>query len=141
MLRIKSMTKFLFYILAPALLAGCATDQGLDQRYSDYGQYDYNRPDPIAGGYYADRYYREDNRRYRERQLSQNDRIYRGKDGQYYCRRSDGTTGLIVGAIAGGVLGNVIAPGESSLLGTVLGAVGGGVAGRAIDRNRKVTCR
>jgi len=135
------MKKLLFCLMTPALLAGCATDQGLDQRYSDYNQYDYNRPDPRAGGYYADQYYRQDNRRYRERQLSQNDRIYRGKDGQYYCRRSDGTTGLIVGAIAGGVLGNVIAPGGSDTLGTILGAVGGGVAGRAIDRNRKVKCR
>ncbi len=67
-----------------------------------------------------------------------------GCDGKYYCRRSDGTTGLIVGGIAGGVLGNVIAPGDSKTLGTVIGAIGGAVAGNAIDRGSKkddVRCR
>ena len=57
-----------------------------------------------------------------------------------YCRRSDGTTGLIVGAVAGGVLGNIIAPGNSDTLGTILGAIAGGAAGRAIDR-KDVRCR
>lgn len=117
------------------LLAGCATDGG-----SRYGasagsrNYDYNRPDPAYNGYEADRYYRED-ARYRERRLSKNDRVYRGRDGRYYCRRNDGTTGLIVGGVAGAVLGNIIAPGGSDTLGTLLGAAGGAVAGRAIDRN------
>ena len=46
-----------------------------------------------------------------------------------------------VGAVAGGVLGNVVAPGGSELVGTILGAIGGGVAGRAIDRSREVRCR
>jgi hypothetical protein len=61
--------------------------------------YDYDRPDPAYGGYYADRYY-VDNNRYRERRLGANDRVYVGQDGRYYCRRNDGTTGLIVGGIA-----------------------------------------
>jgi len=68
--------------------------------------------------------------------------VYRGNDGRYYCRRNDGTTGLIVGGVAGGVLGNVIAPGGSGLLGTVLGAAGGALAGRAVDRSSNDTrCR
>ena len=67
--------------------------------------------------------------------MNRNDRVYRGNDGRYYCRRNDGTTGLIVGAIAGGMLGNIIAPGDSEILGTVLGAGGGGAIGRSIDRN------
>ncbi len=137
---------------ATVLTGGCATygggssgyDDGgygyYDREHSDrYGNYDYNRPDPAYGGYNADRYYRND-RRYRERRLNANDRVYRGQDNQYYCRRSDGTTGLIVGAIGGGVLGNVIAPGNSETLATILGAVVGGIAGRAIDRNN-VRCR
>ena len=107
--------------------------------YSEYGRYDYNRPDPRYGGYYADRYYRNDSR-YRDYRLNRNDRIYRGQDGRYYCRRSDGTTGLIIGGIAGGVLGNVIAPGGSKTLGTIIGAIAGGAAGAAIDANN-VTCR
>jgi hypothetical protein len=104
-----------------------------------YRRYDYNRPDPAYGNYYADRYYR-DGGYYQPRQLSYNDRIYRGQDGRYYCRRDDGTTGLVIGALGGGVLGNVIAPGGSKTLGTIIGAVGGGVLGRALDRGN-AACR
>lgn len=118
-------------------ISGCASGFG-DNRFggrqgNNWGQYDYNRPDPRYGGYDAGRYY-QDNRRVRERRLSARDRVYRGQDGRYYCRRNDGTTGLIIGAAGGGLLGNVIAPGGSALLGTILGAVGGGIAGRAIER-------
>ena len=63
------------------------------------------------------------------------DRIYRGSNGQYYCRRNDGTTGLIIGAIGGGLLGRVVAPNSSKTLGTILGGVGGALIGRSIDRN------
>lgn len=115
------------------LLAGCVGSGGPGPGYN-YRQYDHNRPDPSYGGYDAGRYY-QDRPRYRERALRNNDRVYRGNDGRYYCRRSDGTTGLIVGAIAGDTLGNIIAPGDSSLLGTLLGAGGGAIIGRSIDRN------
>ncbi|MCF8707738.1 glycine zipper 2TM domain-containing protein [Rhizorhapis sp. SPR117] len=67
--------------------------------------------------------------------LRDNDTIYRDANGNYYCKKPDGTTGLIVGGVAGGVLGNIIAPGGSKTLGTILGAAGGALAGRAIDRN------
>lgn len=125
---------------AAVMVTGCMGDG--QPRYANdigYDRYDYNRPDPAAGGYYADRYYRE-GPRYRERRLSANDRVYVGRDGRYYCRRSDGTTGLIVGGIAGGALGAAIAPGGSELLGAVIGGVGGAVAGQAIDRDN-VRCR
>ncbi len=124
-----------------AVTAGCTTsrdsyrdDYGYYDRasYNQYGRYDYNNPDPRYGGYYADNYYRQD-RRYRSRELGSNDRIYRGRDGRYYCRRSDGTTGLVVGAVVGGIAGNIIAPGGSNTLGTILGAIGGAAAGAAID--------
>jgi outer membrane lipoprotein SlyB len=135
-----------------AVLGGCATsgygdgyanagDWGYYDRgyYGHYGRYDYNNPDPRYNGYYADNYYRNDSR-YHEHRLSQNDRVYAGRDGRYYCRRSDGTTGLIVGGIAGGVLGNIVAPGDSKTLGTILGAAGGAAVGASIDSNN-VTCR
>lgn len=125
-------------LAAATVVSGCAGG-GFGGGGADYGRYDYNRPDPAYGGYDASRYYRDD-RRYRERQLSNNDRIYRGQDGRYYCRRPDGTTGLIVGGLAGGVLGNIIAPGGSNTLGTILGAAGGAVAGRAIERG-EARCR
>ena len=122
-------------IAAATLVGGCASYAGNDRpAWSGYRQYDYNRPDPAYNGYYADHYYRDDPS-YRERRLNRNDRVYRGQNGQYYCRRSDGTTGLIVGGIAGGVLGNIIAPGGSKTLGTIIGAAGGAAAGTAIDRS------
>lgn len=134
---------FLATLSFATILGGCAMDgSSRPGRDSMYRNYDYNRPDPSYGSYDAGRYYRDD-RRYRERRLGHNDRVYRGQDGRYYCRRSDGTTGLIIGGIAGGVLGNVIAPGGSETLGTLLGAAGGALAGREIDRSssRDVRCR
>jgi hypothetical protein len=74
---------------------------------------------------------------YKARRLGRHDRIYRGSDGRYYCRRSDGTTGLVIGAIAGGLLGNAIG---GNTLGTLLGAGGGALLGQSIDRGN-VTCR
>lgn len=78
-----------------------------------------------------------DRKRYRERKLSRDDRVYRGNDGRYYCKRNNGTTGLVVGALAGGVLGNVVGGGT---LGTLAGAGGGALLGRSVDRG-KVKCR
>jgi hypothetical protein len=105
-------------LLAAALLAmpltACVSD-GRD------GRYGYDRP---SYGH-----------RHGGRPIGDNDYIYRDNDGRYYCKRDDGTTGTIVGAIAGGVLGNIIAPGGSKTLGTILGGAGGALAGRAIDKN------
>lgn len=88
----------------------------------------------------AARYYRRDDRRYFPRRLTRYDRIYRGYDNRYYCRRDDGTTGLIIGGMSGAVLGNIIAPGGSEVLGTILGAGAGALIGRAID-DGDIVCR
>ena len=77
--------------------------------------------------------------RYQPYRLGRNDRVYRGYDNRYYCRRDDGTTGLIVGGMAGGVLGNIITPGGYKTLGTILGAGAGALIGREIDDG--VECR
>lgn len=135
------MHKTLICVIASMLVAGCASDGRDNHLNRNWSRYDYNRPDPAYGSYHADRYYRSDANRYRERTMSRDERIYRGRDGRYYCRRSDGTTGLIVGAIVGGTLGNIIAPGGSETLGTVLGAIAGGVAGHAIDQSHDVRCQ
>lgn len=135
-------TLVLGVVAAGVALGGCSQygdGYGLDPRYRGYANYDYDRPDPQYGNYYADRYY-VDNPRYRERRLSSRDRVYYGQDGRYYCRRGDGTTGLVVGGIAGGVLGTAISPGGSGLLGALLGGAAGAAAGEAIDR-RNVRCR
>jgi Ni/Co efflux regulator RcnB len=114
-------------------------DRRADARDWQRGRgYSYNRPDPRYNGYYADNYYRSG--AYQPRRLGVNDRVYRGQDNRYYCRRSDGTTGLIIGALGGGVLGNVIAPGGSKTLGSILGGGLGAVLGSSIDKGN-VTCR
>ena len=97
--------------------------------------------DRDEGGYDPARYYR-DGPAYQERVLSTNDRVYRGNDGRYYCKRNDGTTGLIIGAAGGGILGNVIDGGHSRIVGTLLGGAVGALAGKAIDQNSShVRCR
>ena len=122
----------------------CAREitQARRQDWREGRRYDYNRPP--QGGYYADDYYR-DGRYYRERRLSANDRIYRGRDNRYYCRRNDGTTGLIIGAGVGALVGNSLDGGRSSTLGTILGAIAGGAIGREVDRDsgsrRDLRCR
>jgi hypothetical protein len=119
-----------------------------DPRYNDPRNADprYNDPryaDRDEGGYDASRYYR-DGSQYQERVLSTDDRVYRGNDGRYYCKRNDGTTGLIIGGAGGAILGNVIDGGHSRIVGTLLGGALGAVAGKAIDQgstNNQVRCR
>jgi hypothetical protein len=68
-------------------------------------------------------------------------REWRGNDGRLRCRKPDGTTGLVVGAVAGGLLGRTIDSRGDRTLGTVLGGVGGALAGREIERSGKRQCR
>ncbi len=83
----------------------------------------------------------DDRGRYLEpRRLGRNDRVWRGDDGRWRCRRDNGTTGLIIGAGAGALLGRAIDTEGDRALGTVLGAVGGGLLGREIDRGG-IRCR
>ena len=119
-------------IVALALVTGCAESYGNNRPPTNWRNYDYNRPDPAYGRYDASRYYRT-GPGYRQETLTRNDRIYRGQDGRYYCRRSDGTTGLIVGALAGGLLGNLLTRGDSKTLGTIIGAAAGAAIGKAVD--------
>jgi outer membrane lipoprotein SlyB len=88
----------------------------------------------------ATRYYHDDPR-YEERQLGANDEVYRGSDGRYYCRRSDGTTGLVIGAGAGALLGNAIDGGRNRAGGTIVGGVLGALVGREVQRSADVRCR
>ena len=91
------------------------------------------------GGYYGDRYERGyDARSYDDRRYDQrgyDDRRYdrRNYRGNERCTNGDG--GTVIGAIAGGLLGNTVAGRGDKLLGTVLGGGAGALAGRAIDRS------
>lgn len=88
--------------------------------------------------YYRDRDYRGGREYYRERNY-RNSRTWRGRDGRTYCRRSNGTTGLIIGGAAGALLGRELDGGYNRSTGTILGAAGGALLGRSVDRNRR--CR
>jgi len=102
----------------------------------------YGAPPPgnYVTDYDASRYYR-DGPSYQERRLSDQDEVYRGSDGRYYCKRGDGTTGLIVGAAAGGILGNVIDGGHNRAAGTLIGGALGALAGKSIAQNQDIRCR
>lgn len=92
-------------------------------------------PPPPGGGYDPARDYHEYNGP--ERRMGRDDQVYQGHDGRYYCKRSDGTTGLIVGAVAGGIFGSLVG---GHTLGTLLGAGGGALLGKSVDQGQ-VRCR
>lgn len=59
-------------------------------------------------------------------------RTWRGRDGRRYCRKSNGTTGLIVGAAAGALLGRGIDTHGERATGTILGAAAGALLGKSV---------
>jgi uncharacterized protein YcfJ len=61
-----------------------------------------------------------------------NNRVYHGHHYRHYrCKTSSGTTGLVLGAVGGGLAGSALGGGT---LGTVLGAGGGALLGRHLDK-------
>ena len=112
------------------------SDSGYNQQDSDRRYAD----DRDERGYDPSRDYR-DGADYQERTMASDERVYRGNDGRYYCKRNDGTTGLIVGAVGGGVLGNVIDGGRSRTVGTLIGGALGALAGRQVERSQSVRCK
>lgn len=87
---------------------------------------------------YGSRGYRE---AYYDEPVYRDTRIWRGNDGRYYCRKEDGTTGLLIGAAVGGLIGHEVAGrGGDRTLGAIIGAAGGAILGRSIDRSNS-RCR
>ena len=80
--------------------------------------------------------YREkhDDHHYEPRVMRRGDRYWRGDDGRYYCKRNDGTTGLIIGAAGGALIGRTIDSEGDRTTGTIIGAAAGAIIGRAIDK-------
>lgn len=66
---------------------------------------------------------------------------WRGADGRTYCRKPNGTTGLVVGGAAGALAGRAIDNRGSRMTGTVLGAAVGALLGRHVQRNVISRCR
>lgn len=69
-----------------------------------------------------------------------NGKIWKDSKGRLRCKRSDGTTGLIVGAAGGALIGRAIDTRGERATGTILGAAAGALLGRRVDVNR-VRCR
>lgn len=108
-------------VLAATAISGFAVTpafaHGHDRdRYYDRGEYrDHDRD------YRYDRYDRYDRRDYRDR--------------RYYNNRcSNGTGGTIIGAVAGGLVGDRVARRGSRTEGTIIGAAIGALGGRALDK-------
>lgn len=79
---------------------------------------------------------------YYDRNGYYNGPTWRGRDGRYYCRRSNGTTGLIIGAAGGALLGRAIDTHGERATGTILGAAAGALVGREVERNNSARrCR
>ena len=66
---------------------------------------------------------------------------YDGK-GRLRCKRSNGTTGLIVGAAGGALVGRAIDTRGERATGTIIGAAAGALLGREVERSRsRYRCR
>ena len=110
---------------------------GYSSRYDNgyynqgYGRGSYNQGQRYANqGYYNQRGY---NQGYYNQGYNQ--RTYNGGYYNHYRQRCSGSTGTIIGAIAGGLLGNQVAGRRGDgTLGAIIGAGAGALAGRAIDR-------
>ena len=69
-----------------------------------------------------------------------NGKIWKDSRGRYRCKRPNGTTGLIVGAAGGALIGRAVDTRGERATGTILGAAAGALIGRELDRSR-VRCR
>lgn len=67
-------------------------------------------------------------------------KTWRDSQGRLRCKRPNGTTGLIVGAAGGALIGRAIDTRGERATGTILGAAAGALLGRQVERSR-VRCR
>jgi hypothetical protein len=65
---------------------------------------------------------------------------WRDNHGRYRCRRPNGTTGLIIGAAGGALIGHELDGGRNHTTGTVIGAAAGALLGREVARGGR-RCR
>lgn len=78
---------------------------------------------------------REDYNRYYDNDGNYSGPTWRGSDGRMRCRKRDGTTGLIVGAAAGALVGRAIDRHGDRTTGTIVGGVAGALVGREVERS------
>ena len=63
--------------------------------------------------------------------------VWQGRDGRYHCRRGNGTTGLVIGAAGGALIGRAIDSRGERATGTILGAAAGALLGREVQRSMR----
>jgi uncharacterized protein YcfJ len=83
---------------------------------------------PVAALVPTDQASAQSHKRYKYRE-------WKGRDGRRHCRKPDGTTGLVVGGVAGALLGRTIDTRGDRTVGTLLGGAAGAVAGREVERS------
>ena len=62
-------------------------------------------------------------------------RTWKDSQGRVRCKKKNGTTGLLVGAAGGALLGRAVDSHGSRATGTIVGAAAGALLGRHVDRN------
>ena len=67
-------------------------------------------------------------------------KTWRDSHGRMRCKRPNGTTGLIVGAAGGALIGRAVDTHGERATGTIIGAAAGALIGRQVERSR-VRCR
>ena len=85
-----------------------------------------------------DRVYDSEGRYIEPRRVSAGE-VWEGRDGRYYCRRGNGSTGVVIGAAGGALIGRAIDGGRNRATGTILGAAAGALLGREVQRSMR--CR
>ncbi|MBX7526643.1 glycine zipper 2TM domain-containing protein [Qipengyuania vesicularis] len=95
---------------------------------------------PAHGKRAKDRMYNDRGHYIEPRRITRNSYMWRGRDGRYYCKRDNGTTGLVIGAGVGALAGHELAGRGDKVLGAVLGGAVGAIIGREIDRG-SLSCR
>lgn len=133
------LRKVLMAIAASAATLTAVAPVAAEAQY--YGGYEQVREYRGDRGYGRDQYRGERRERgyYRERGAYR-ERGYEGRRAYGYGRcRDKGSTGTILGAIAGGLLGHEVGNGRydrgDGTTGAILGAGIGALAGRSIDRD------
>lgn len=132
------MKKFLIGLSALAVAVPAMSTPVAAQNYRDNGRYERDYRDNYRQDYREDRRDRRNDRRYSnyyDNQGYYSGPTWRGRNGQNYCRRSDGTTGLLIGAVGGALVGRTIDTRGDRTTGTLLGAVVGGLLGNAIEKD------
>lgn len=146
----KTFKRAALALLAPAMVLTASPvlardDHGRHDSGWHHGERQHDRWEGRRGDSYRDDYARQhrraDRRDYRTsgyyaQPVYANARTWQGDDGRTYCRRSDGTAGLVVGGVAGALIGREVAGRRGDrTVGAILGAAGGALLGRAIDRS------